>query len=75
MKYSILTVEPDFVTHKPHLFYLMGYCEEENCAYIIASYSIKTDRMILKDCSNYIPMGEHLIQFISIAKKRYEKEN
>ena len=74
MKYNTLFVDKDFITHKKHLFYLLGNVECENTIYVIASYSVKTDKMILKDCSNFIPSQQNLIDFMELAKKRY-KEN
>lgn len=72
-KYDFLTVESDFITHKKHLFYLCGMVNTENCGYVIASYSVKTDRMILKDCSNFVPDTDILKRFVEIAKKRYKE--
>lgn len=70
-EYEILTVESDIIKHRPHIFYLCGNIG--NQGYIIASYSVKTDRLYLKDVSNFMPTQQHLIDFISIAKKRYEE--
>lgn len=72
-KYDFLTVESDFITHKKHLFYLCGTVNAENCGYVIASYSIKTDRIILKDCSNFVPDTDILKRFVKIAKEKYEE--
>lgn len=72
-KYDFVTVESDFITHKKHLFYLCGTVNTENCEYVIASYSVKTDRMILKDCSNFVPNTDVLERFVEIAKKKYEE--
>ena len=53
------------------IYYLIGFEEETNCGYVIASYSIKTGQIILKDVENYIPSGEVLRDFVRIAKERY----
>ena len=73
-KYNSLVVDKDFITNKKHLFYLMGDVPEEGILYIIASYSVKTDRIILKDVSNFIPSQEALIQFVELVKKRYKEQ-
>ena len=73
VEYDYLTVEKSFMPYRKHIFYLMATIEKEASGYVIASYSVKTDKIILKDCSNYIPDAEILSQFIEIAKQRYEE--
>lgn len=74
INYDTLYFDRDFITHKKHLFYLLGNEKEKNCGYIIASYSVKTDKIILKDCSNFIPSQQNLIDFVEMAKKKYKEE-
>lgn len=73
-KYDSLVFEKDFITHKNYLFYLSGMRADENCSSIIASYSVKTDRIILKDVSNFIPSQENLAIFVEMAKKKYKEQ-
>lgn len=72
MKYDALFVDNDFITHKKHLFYLVANASEENCQYVVASYSVKTDKIIIKDCSNFIPSWQNLTDFVEIAKRKYK---
>lgn len=71
-RYEYLTCEPDIFHQKPHIFYLMGNIQ--NTGYVIASYSIKTDKIILKDVSNFIPTTEVLNSFIALAKEKYKEK-
>ena len=71
MKYDRYNFDIDFVKHRPHIFYLLGYVEKENCAYVICSYSAKTKKLIIKDANNNIPPTHIIEQFIELAENKY----
>lgn len=67
--YDKYIFEKDIIKHRNHIFYLCGYVEKENCCYVIASYSLKTDHLILKCASEHIPNKDILEDFVKHAKK------
>jgi len=71
-KYDRFEVDRDIFKGRKHIYYLMGVEEKTNHCYVVASYSIKTGQIILKDVENYIPTSEMLREFVRIAKERYE---
>ena len=73
-KYDRFEVDRDIFKGRKHIYYLMGVEEGTNSCYVIASYSIKTGRIILKDVENHIPSGEVLRDFVRIEKGRYGAE-
>ena len=73
MKYKEYIVEKDFFKHREHIYYLLGYEKDANCAYVVASYSLKTKHLIIKD-TDVIGYNNVLVDFINIMKEK-EKEN
>jgi len=71
--YDNYYVDVDIFKRRNHIFYLMG--EKDQNWFVLASYSVKTDRLILKNASDFIPSNVVLKQFIFKAKTKYnEKE-
>ena len=68
INYCKFEVDRDIFKGRKHIYYLMGVEEKTNHCYVIASYSIKTGQIILKDVENYIPTSEVLREFVKIAK-------
>ena len=60
MKYDSYILERDIFGHTEHLFYLCGYVKKENACYRIASYSLKTDKLMIKCASEHLPNQEIL---------------
>ena len=58
--YDKYIIEHDWIRGRQHLYYLCGYVEKENICYCIASYSLKTDHLILKCASEHLPNNEIL---------------
>lgn len=73
MRYSQFFVERDFIKQRKHIYYLFGNVEKENCGYVVASYSLKNDRIIIKDIECLEEYAHLLPDFVKIAKERYNK--
>lgn len=67
--YDKYIIEHDWIRGSQHLYYLCGYVEKENVCYCIASYSIKTDKLLIKCASKHIPNKDILEDFVKHAKK------
>ena len=76
--YNSFNYSRDFkVPQRPHLYYLLGRIEATNSEYILASYSTKTKRLIIKDAASFdfkAPYGVMLNDFIEKVEK-YDKEH
>lgn len=67
-KYDKYIIENDWILKRgSHLFYLCGYVENEHCVYVIASYSTKTDKLLIKCASEHIPPTNVLQYFVKHA--------
>lgn len=54
---------------RKHIYYLMGmYDDGQHCACIIATYSLKTKRLLIKDANEHMPESRILRQFIEYAE-------
>ena len=70
MKYKEYTVVKDIFKHREHIYYLVGFYEKDtNCGYIVASYSLKTKHLIIKD-TDIIGYNNVLVDFINIMKEK-----
>lgn len=69
MKYDSYILERDIFGHTKHLFYLCGYVKKENACYRIASYSLKTNKLMIKCASEHLPSQEILNDLIEYAYK------
>ena len=66
------SVDKDLWKNRPHLYYLLGVIG--NCAYVIASYSLKTKRLIIKRANEHIPEGSVLEQFVRYVEERGQEK-
>ena len=76
-RYNEFKYEKDFIRNSPHLYYLLGRINDTNTEYVLASYSTKTKRLIIKDAVSFDfshPYGDILNDFINKVEK-YEKEH
>lgn len=73
-KYDKYIFERDILRHQKHIFYLCGYVEKENVCYVIASYSFKTDKLLIKCASEHLPNSDVLFEFIEYARSTRLKE-
>ena len=54
---------------RKHIYYLMGIYNG-NCACVIATYSLKTKRLLIKCANEHIPESNILKQFIEYAENK-----
>ena len=66
------SVDKDLWKNKPHLYYLLGRIG--NCLYVIASYSLKTKRLIIKGANEHIPESVVLEQFVRYVEERGQEK-
>ena len=66
------SVDKDLWKNRPHLYYLLGVIG--NCEYVIASYSLKTKRLIIKGANEHIPEGGVLKQFVRYVEERGQEK-
>lgn len=60
---------------RKHIYYLMGIYNDGHCACIIATYSLKTKRLLIKCANKHIPESNILKQFIEyVENKNTEKQ-
>jgi len=69
MKYTSYIINRDFFKKRKHIYYLEAMAEDKNEAYIIASYSLKTKQLLIKDANSHIPQSEILNEFVKICEK------
>ena len=55
---------------RTHIYHLLGIYDDGHCACIIATYSLKTKRLLIKCANEYIPESEILKQFIEYAESK-----
>lgn len=75
-EYESFKCEKDFIRNSPYLYYLLGKVKDENIEYVLASYSVKTKRLMVKDAANFDfhLLGQSLGDFVTIVEK-YHKEH
>lgn len=57
---------------RKHIYHLMGV--DGRCACIIATYSLKTKRLLIKGANKHIPDSRILKQFIEYAESKELQE-
>ena len=55
---------------RTHIYHLLGVYDGGRCTCIIATYSLKTKRLLIKCANEYIPESEILKQFIKYAESK-----
>ena len=66
------SVDKDLWKNRPYLYYLFG--RVGNCLYVIASYSLKTKRLIIKGANEHIPESGVLEQFVRYVEERGQEK-
>ena len=66
------SVDKDLWKNRPHLYYL--FSRIGNCLYVIASYSLKTKRLIIKGANEHIPEGSVLKEFVRYVEEKRQEE-
>lgn len=59
---------------RKHIYHLIGIYKDSNCAFIIATYSLKTKRLLIKGANEHIPESNILKQFIEYAESKELQE-
>ena len=55
---------------REHIYHLLGFYNEGRIACIIATYSLKTKRLLIKGANEHIPESRILKQFIEYAENK-----
>ena len=53
-----------------HIYHLLGVYDSGHCCCIIAAYSLKTKRLLIKCANEHIPESKILKQFIEYAESK-----
>ena len=60
---------------RKHIYHLMGLYNNGHCICIIATYSLKTKRLLIKCANEHIPESKILKQFVEYAERKGLQEN
>ena len=55
MEYEQYIIESDIFKQRKHIYYLGALVKGKNEAHIIASYSLKTKQLLIKNVNSHIP--------------------
>ena len=72
MKYEKYVIEPDIFKQRKHIYYLGALVKDKNEEHIIASYSLKTKQLIIKNIDSHIPRTEVLREFVKVCERKGE---
>lgn len=74
MEYEQYIIEPDIFKKRKHIYYLGALVKGKNEEHIIASYSLKTKQLLIKNANSHIPQSEALKEFVEICERKELKE-
>lgn len=74
VKYKQYNIEPDIFKQRKHLYYLGALVEDKNEEHIIASYSLKTKQLLIKNANLHIPPEHILREFVETCELKGEKD-
>lgn len=70
-QYDSYSIDNDmWYKKRKHIYHLLGNYNEENYACVIATYSLKTKRLLIKCANEHIPESGVLKQFIDYAESK-----
>lgn len=72
MLYEKYIIEPDIFKQKSHLYYLGALVENKNEEHIIASYSLKSKQLLIKNANQHLPPAHILQEFVDICEQKGE---
>ena len=72
MEYEQYIIEPDIFKQRKHIYYLGALVKGKNEEHIIASYSLKTKQLLIKNANLHIPQSEALKEFVEICERKGE---
>lgn len=71
IRYESYQIDNDvWYRKRNHIYYLLGVYNGGNCACIIATYSLRTKRLLIKCANEHIPESKILKQFIENAESK-----
>lgn len=71
MLYESYSIDNDmWYKKRKHIYYLLG--NQGNCGTIIATYSLKTKRLLIKCANEHIPEKYILMQFVKYCEDKGE---
>ena len=74
-RYESYNIDNDmWYKKRKHIYHLMGVYDGGRCACIIATYSLKTKRLLIKGANKHIPESSILKQFIEYAESKELQE-
>lgn len=71
-KYTNFNIDIDIFKHRKHIYYLEAQVGTTNQWNAIASYSLKTKRLIIKCANDFIPEYNILKEFVEYCEQRGE---
>lgn len=70
-QYDSYSIDNDmWYKKRKHIYHLLGVYNEGNCAYVIATYSLKTKGLLIKCANEHIPESGVLKQFVDYAESK-----
>ena len=74
-QYSSYQIDNDmWYKKRKHIYHLLGVYNDGHCACIIATYSLKTKRLLIKGANKHIPESNILKQFVEYAESKELQE-
>ena len=75
VQYDSYSIDNDrWYKKRKHIYHLMGLYNNGRCACIIATYSLKTKRLLIKHADEHIPESRILKQFVEYAESKELQE-
>lgn len=74
VEYEKYTIERDVFKRRKHIYYLGALVKGKNEEHIIASYSLKTKQLIIKNVDSHIPPTEVLREFVKVCERKGEQK-
>ena len=75
-RYDSYSIDNDmWYKKRKHIYHLLDSYNEGRCACIIATYSLKTKRLLIKGANKHIPESSILKQFVEYAESKELQEN
>ena len=70
-QYDSYSIDNDmWYKKRKHIYHLLGVYNKGNYACVIATYSLKTKRLLIKCANEYIPESSVLKQFVDYAESK-----
>lgn len=73
-RYESYKIDNDMWYKRKHIYHLIGVYDGGRWACIIATYSLKTKRLLIKGANKHIPESSILKQFVEYAESKELQE-